>query len=54
VTAITGQRVMDMSSNGLMSNGRIGLDVSILDQGMYHITVQTENGRSVMRFNVIR
>jgi PKD repeat protein len=54
VTAITGQRVMDMSSNGLMSNGRIGMDVSILDQGMYHITVQTENGRSVMRFNVIR
>lgn len=54
ITSVSGQRVMQMSQNGVLANGKITIDASALNQGMYYITIQTTEGRSVMRFNVIR
>jgi PKD repeat protein len=54
ITSVSGQRVMQMSQNGVFANGKITIDATALGQGMYYLTVQTSEGRSVMRFNVIR
>jgi len=54
ITSISGQRVMQQTINGMSASGRISLDVSALGQGMYLLSVQTAENRSVIRFNVTR
>jgi len=54
VTSISGQRVMQHSINSMSASGRISLDVSALGQGLYLLSVQTAESRSVIRFNVTR
>lgn len=54
VTSIAGKRVMVNTVGGMNANGRVRLDVSGLGQGMYLLSVQSGEGRSVIRFNVTR
>jgi tetrahydromethanopterin S-methyltransferase subunit D len=54
VTSIAGKRVMVNTVGCMNANGRVRLDVSGLGQGMYLLSVQTAEDRSVIRFNVTR
>lgn len=54
VTSVSGQRILQQHIQNMSTNGRISLDVSSLDQGMYLLSVQAEDGRSVIRFNITR
>ncbi len=54
VTSIAGKRVMMQTVGGMSANGRVRLDVSGLGQGLYLLSLQTAEGRSVIRFNVTR
>jgi PKD repeat protein len=54
VTSLAGKRVMVQTVCSMNANGRLRLDVSGLGQGMYLLSVQSGEGRSVIRFNVTR